>query len=1522
MNRSKKLSVGKAERLLSVCLIFLILQPSLLVENARAEANRISDRAEQTVQAMRKQMDELKILSDSQLRAAWQSEPKKYTQLLELMLEDALFARVLQLQPAFPAALLDRLAALSPGPERQILALLRSEPDSVKLLLRIQALKPTGAFTYLLSELQALQRSLPPEESLKADKVFTAVFKIQGQSEPALPALYYAYLTLSDAEPRELAGFAKSLIAQAESLGHPSLGLLVTLRQIRLLVPAKISAELRQQLDQAAKNSALPARLQAEALITQGQILYPMDAQAARASWQAAVKLIEAQSPNHLLRVMLAFAYAQAGETALARSLYLQLAQDRTNPFRARVLQALLELEEPELIQEPGLPVDDADPGVRAISARFLVQLVEPADALPKLRQLLQDADPSVRRASLDALAGAKPELITALLPALEPFIAGGEADLRWMALWLLNNAPSAEAEKMILTQLKTSKPEWQISLLDALGRLHRPQSAEAVLPFLQSPELELRRSAVRALASLGNPIALPALRQLKPDAALAADVQIALMRLGDSQSAEGLIPLLTNPVSSSEVSQQLYALLKTGKLDLKQLQAWLQGSRPELKVALWNWLQSVNWPQPLELVPDLALALADQAKVQQSALGVLRKYPQLFSPLSPQVQRLLGSPNQQLRLDSLSLMLEHHKLSEADLSSLLKDANQAIRIKALELLNRLHPERFRSRVAKLVEAFDPQADNAPTTQFRELLASLSQSDLAGLIRPQLTRKALRDWLIESLWHNDIKIPASLLPELLPMLTSEQMEQTLLSLTGEPDSAVTPLVVHLLAHPEPRIRAVVLSLLAQSGQAELAPQLEPLLQDRALVMASRLNRLQLDYVRRMMREDSGKSLPIALIAFDALNHLNPGGNKKYLGTLLNVPDREIRAQAALAISFTLSDHQAQWALLEPLLKDPDQKVKANAEKGLSELLRQTYDGPLKQELLKHLPFSHLLEQLKSPQAVLRLAALEALSHYPDRAILDAVLPFAERGSEAEQAAAIQALAQLKAPELTPLFLSKLHQPHEENSWNSIFASAVQALEPLMDEPLWQRIYQEVLSPSSDSFETDRFLFNLLKKPKNPKHLLALFRLAEMRPELMKSSYSPYSQLADLAMDQTDLTQLAYLREQLQQNQPVRKLLALACLHALTREHRLLGDQLLEEVMPNLQASDANLKQLAELWLVKFGSIAQIEASLPALLGSELSYSLLNALQDRPLLKLVPALRRLLPQTPADAQVQIVSLLVKWLGKDSLPDVLAELDRLKTIRSEKYKRIERQRQMLDLLAQVGSEAQVPLLKGFLADPDLAPAARSSLIKLGDQSQNQAVLRLLRSKGRVEKTQGILMAYSLRDIQIQQELLRLLDDRSEADSDDEPYRIDEGAVAALRATILPEMVPLLLKKYSHADATTKEHLAEILDAATYTDDEFFKGHSQVLDQLLPLLNSPDSEVVKYSVALIALFKEAKAISPLAVLLQSSDTDLQQMVLGAFAEIDSPAALPYLKAFRPKAPQSMLNLVDSLIQQFQKR
>lgn len=159
-----------------------------------------------------------------------------------------------------------------------------------------------------------------------------------------------------------------------------------------------------------------------------------------------------------------------------------------------------------------------ADPNIRALAC-WLLGKTKRSESLPTLMRACQSPTLTVKVAALQALRDYSPdEQLSAI--AIDVLLYDASQEARRAAAYALAAVGTENALLILITVLQDSAqaPTVRGMVAETLSNFAHPSVVEALITSLDDPEVEVRFWATYALGELGDPQALPKLRQLASD--------------------------------------------------------------------------------------------------------------------------------------------------------------------------------------------------------------------------------------------------------------------------------------------------------------------------------------------------------------------------------------------------------------------------------------------------------------------------------------------------------------------------------------------------------------------------------------------------------------------------------------------------------------------------------------------------------------------------------------------------------------------------------------------------------------------------------------------------------------------------------------------------------------------------------------------------------------------------------------------------------------------------------------------
>jgi HEAT repeat protein len=208
----------------------------------------------------------------------------------------------------------------------------------------------------------------------------------------------------------------------------------------------------------------------------------------------------------------------------------------------ARAIRSAIERIGPKGVPALLAGMDSTDKRIRSEAVALLGRLGDDEEALPAAVRALKDPDRDVRAASATAMADMDgDEVVPSLLEALEDW----ERDVQEAAGQSL---AAAHADILPDLAMLLAAEDWHArrGAILALGYSGQPAAVDMLVPFLGSPEPNLRTTAVDALARLGL-LSLDALSRVlqRDDVEVRTAAISAMVAIGDRGCVEPLLNLL-----------------------------------------------------------------------------------------------------------------------------------------------------------------------------------------------------------------------------------------------------------------------------------------------------------------------------------------------------------------------------------------------------------------------------------------------------------------------------------------------------------------------------------------------------------------------------------------------------------------------------------------------------------------------------------------------------------------------------------------------------------------------------------------------------------------------------------------------------------------------------------------------------------------------------------------------------------------------------------------------------------------
>ena len=199
--------------------------------------------------------------------------------------------------------------------------------------------------------------------------------------------------------------------------------------------------------------------------------------------------------------------------------------KDDEEGVRQRAIEGLWEHEERRLIAPLcELLADDPSPSVRAAAAVGLgkfAELAQQGKLLPKDGPIIEDCllsalrddgeDTLVRRRALESVGVLNS-------PPVEEFIlwayASEDLALKGSAIYAMGRTGEAKWMECLVRETKSASPPIRFEAANACAQLEEEDAVPHLIPLMDDDDLQVQLSAIRAVGTIGGPLAKRALRR------------------------------------------------------------------------------------------------------------------------------------------------------------------------------------------------------------------------------------------------------------------------------------------------------------------------------------------------------------------------------------------------------------------------------------------------------------------------------------------------------------------------------------------------------------------------------------------------------------------------------------------------------------------------------------------------------------------------------------------------------------------------------------------------------------------------------------------------------------------------------------------------------------------------------------------------------------------------------------------------------------------------------------------------
>ena len=365
----------------------------------------------------------------------------------------------------------------------------------------------------------------------------------------------------------------------------------------------------------------------------------------------------------------------------------------------------------------------------------MLLKLCGSMEMAPRLAPLLKDGDADIRQAAalaISALASkygqpATPEVLAALVEPMLAALNDNDRAIRETAVQVLGLAGDRRAVEPLLRVLSITTSEYRCwACMDALGRLGDPRAIDAIRPYLTHETKELRRHAAYSLSLLRDDRVVEPLKSLLRDpeiqvretavAALAATtrpraldaVRSEALSAQEASMREAALKAL-RPFPGPETDATLVRALKDPDVNVRRTAGWI----------LLDVAQPESVPALIDALTDEDLPVRQRAAEALGKLGDRRAVDPLIRVLKhalPEAATALGQLGDGRAIDALRELAltppqprEDDRYMPAAVTALGKIGDPRALVALLHLLQSPQDTTVNAAVRVLLELRDPR---------------------------------------------------------------------------------------------------------------------------------------------------------------------------------------------------------------------------------------------------------------------------------------------------------------------------------------------------------------------------------------------------------------------------------------------------------------------------------------------------------------------------------------------------------------------------------------------------------------------------------------------------------------------------------------------------------------------------------------------------------------------------------------------------------------------------------------------
>ena len=183
------------------------------------------------------------------------------------------------------------------------------------------------------------------------------------------------------------------------------------------------------------------------------------------------------------------------------------------NDVKEVAMEACILLGTPKIQEHFATLIDDGDPLNRLMAVHALGQ-IDYARYMPFIEKSLQDLDPIVRKAAVDAIGRVRP-LSPDRLDILVGAMQDDNREVRMTAVDILGSCPAPHLEDILIHGLNDPAPWVQVRCVNHLGNRKSLKALEPLVGMLRNGNSLVVLGTIGALQNIGGPMALEALTTL-----------------------------------------------------------------------------------------------------------------------------------------------------------------------------------------------------------------------------------------------------------------------------------------------------------------------------------------------------------------------------------------------------------------------------------------------------------------------------------------------------------------------------------------------------------------------------------------------------------------------------------------------------------------------------------------------------------------------------------------------------------------------------------------------------------------------------------------------------------------------------------------------------------------------------------------------------------------------------------------------------------------------------------------------